>query len=82
MGEIGFLLQAEAGKWAGTAEQQLSPEWRAALKTAAGELGKVASYALGSYELHIENRGLARDAEHRDWLEGQGYVAAGPRELP
>lgn len=45
MRDISWLLDHEARKWKGTAEQQLSDEWRAALLVAAGELRKVSTYA-------------------------------------
>jgi hypothetical protein len=45
MRDISRLLDREARKWKNSAEQQLSAEWRAALKVAADELRKVGDYA-------------------------------------
>jgi hypothetical protein len=83
MGEIGFLLRDEARRWKSTAGQQVVPFAGAALAVAADSLEQLADFALGAYSLHVDpGRGLARDAEHRSWLEREGYVPAGPRELP
>lgn len=83
MGEIGFLLRHEAAKWGNTGEQQLDPVARAALKVAADELGKLADFALGSYSLHVDERGgFAGSIEHLDYLEREWNHAPARRELP
>ena len=45
--DISHLLGAEARKWKGSADQQLSPEFHAALTVAAREMQRLADYAHG-----------------------------------
>lgn len=83
MREIGVLLRSESEKWQNSAEQQIVPFAGAALKVAASSLQEIADYALGAWQLHLDDRGdFARDIEHCNWLEDQRYRAPGPRELP
>jgi hypothetical protein len=56
MAEMSELLSVQAGRWQGTADQQLSPEFHAALTVAAREMRQLADYAHGAAQVHGTGR--------------------------
>lgn len=52
MSEMDQLLNAEAARWQGTADLQLSREFYAALSAAARQIRKLADYAHGAAQVH------------------------------
>jgi hypothetical protein len=79
MRNISNLIGNQARKWKGTADQQLSPEFHAALTVAAREMQKLADYAHGvsmAYELPDLGEFLADTVWH------PRYGGPVPAELP
>ena len=83
MCEIGQLLRAEAARWRNSADQQINAHAHAALTVVAGNLGEIADFAFGAFQLHINERGsFARDVEHLAFLEREYNARPARCELP
>lgn len=52
MAEMSELISAQARKWKGIADQQLSPEFHAALTVAGREMRQLADYARYAAQVH------------------------------
>jgi hypothetical protein len=80
MRDVSHLLGLQASQWKASAEQQLSPEFHAALTVAAREMRKLADYTQGvslTYELPDLGEFLAETV----WNPRYGGPDA-PAELP
>lgn len=83
MYEVSLLLRAEARRWHGEADHQLSAEWRAALRTCADYVDEIAEFAEGAHRVHVDATGdFARNVGHLEYLEREWGHAPAPRELP